>query len=135
MDIGVVKEIKPQEYRVAATPGAVQALVAAGHRVWVEEGAGLGSGFADAAWAQRLVRKVKEPVESEFRYLRDDLILFAYLHLAAAKPLTDALLRAGTTAVAYETVQLANGSLPLLTPMSEVAGRMAAQVGAHYLER
>ena len=150
MDIGVVKEIKPQEYRVAATPGAVQALVAAGHRVWVEEGAGLGSGFADAdyaaagaragvsaeeAWAQRLVLKVKEPVESEFRYLRDDLILFAYLHLAAAKPLTDALLRAGTTAVAYETVQLANGSLPLLTPMSEVAGHMAAQVGAHYLER
>src|SRR5690606_789962 len=150
MDIGVVKEIKPQEYRVAATPGTVQALVAAGHRVFVEAGAGLGSGFTDeeyasggaragvsaeAAWAQRLVLKVKEPVRSEYRYLRDDLILFAYLHLAADRPLTDALLRAGTTAIAYETVQLANGSLPLLTPMSEVAGRMAVQVGAHLLER
>ncbi len=150
MDIGVVKEIKPQEYRVAATPGTVQALVAAGHRVFVEKGAGLGSGFGDEqyaaagalvgvsaeeAWAQRLVLKVKEPVEPEFRYLRDDLVLFAYLHLAAAKELAEALLRAGTTAIAYETVQLANGSLPLLTPMSEVAGRMAAQVGAHLLER
>ncbi len=150
MDVGVVKEIKPQEYRVAATPGAVQALVAAGHRVSVEAGAGTGSGFSDEdyaaagaragvsaaeAWAQRVVLKVKEPVESEFRYLRDDLILFAYLHLAAARPLTNALLAAGTAAVAYETVQLPNGALPLLTPMSEVAGRMAPQVGAHFLER
>src|SRR5690554_3521946 len=150
MDIGVVKEIKPQEYRVAATPGTVQALVAAGHRVHVERGAGLGSGFTDEeyasagaragvsteeAWGQRLVLKVKEPVASEFRYLRDDMVIFTYLHLAADRPLTEALLKAGTTAIAYETVQLPNGSLPLLTPMSEVAGRMATQVGAHLLER
>jgi alanine dehydrogenase len=150
MDIGVVKEIKPQEYRVAATPGTVQALVAAGHRVFVEQGAGLGSGFTDdeyaaagaragvsteEAWGQRLVLKVKEPVAAEYRYLRDDLLLFTYLHLAADKALTEALLRAGTTAIAYETVQLPNGSLPLLTPMSEVAGRMAVQVGAHLLEK
>ena len=150
MDIGVVKEIKPQEYRVAATPGTVQTLVAAGHRVTVEAGAGLGSGFTDAdyagagaragvsaveAWAQSMVLKVKEPVAAEYGYLRDDLVLFAYLHLAADKALTEALLRAGTTAIAYETVQLDSGGLPLLTPMSEVAGRMAAQVGAHFLER
>lgn len=150
MNIGVVKEIKPQEHRVAATPGSVQALVAAGHTVTVEAGAGGGSGFTDAdfeaagalagaspeeAWAQRLVLKVKEPIESEYRYLRDDLILFAYLHLAAARSLTDALLASGTTAIAYETVQQASGALPLLTPMSEVAGRMAPQVGAHFLER
>lgn len=150
MNVGVVKEIKPQENRVAATPGAVQALVAAGHVVSVEAGAGTGSGFtdddyaaagaragvtADEAWAQRMVLKVKEPVKSEYRYLRDDLMLFAYLHLAADRPLTNALLDAGTTAVAYETVQQPNGALPLLTPMSEVAGRMAPQVGAHFLER
>ncbi len=150
MDIGIPKEIKAQEYRVAATPGAVHALVEAGHNVMVQSEAGVGSGFADEeyaangavlvdsadeAWSQSLVLKVKEPVESEFRYLRDDLILFTYLHLAAARPLTDALLEAGTTAIAYETVQLDSGSLPLLTPMSEVAGRMAAQIGAHYLNR
>ncbi len=150
MNIGIPKEIKRNEYRVAATPGAVHALVDAGHRVVVERGAGLGSGFDDEefrasgaaivdsaaeAWSQRLVLKVKEPVPAEFALLRDDLILFTYLHLAAARPLTDALLAAGTTAIAYETVQLTNGSLPLLTPMSEVAGRMASQVGAHYLGR
>ena len=150
MNVGVVKEIKAQESRVAATPGAVQALVAAGHRVSVEAGAGTGSGFTDddyaaagaragvsteEAWAQKMVLKVKEPVQSEYRYLRDDLILFAYLHLAADRPLTNALLEAGTAAVAYETVQLPNGALPLLTPMSEVAGRMAIHEGAKYLER
>lgn len=150
MNVGVVKEIKAQEYRVAATPGAVQALVAAGHRVSVEAGAGAGSGFTDddyaaagaragvspeEAWAQKMVLKVKEPVQKEYRFLRDDLILFAYLHLAADRPLTNALLEAGTAAVAYETVQQQNGALPLLTPMSEVAGRMAPQVGAHFLER
>ncbi|MFO7545823.1 MAG: alanine dehydrogenase [Trueperaceae bacterium] len=150
MNIGVPKEIKPQEHRVSTTPGAVHALVAAGHRVVVERGAGLGSGFSDddyetagativdtaaEAWSQKLVLKVKEPLDSEFRYLRPDLLLFTYLHLAAARPLTEALLDAGTTAVAYETVQLPNGTLPLLTPMSEVAGRMASQVGAHFLER
>lgn len=150
MNIGIPKEIKRHEYRVAATPHAVKALVNAGHRVVIESGAGLGSGFSDElyaaqgaqivdsaeeAWAQQLVLKVKEPISSEYRFLRQDLVLFTYLHLAADRQLTEALLQAGTTAVAYETVQLANGSLPLLTPMSEVAGRMAPQVGAHYLTR
>ncbi|NLG08822.1 MAG: alanine dehydrogenase [Deinococcales bacterium] len=149
MKIGVPKEIKPQEYRVSTTPGSVQALVSAGHQVVVERGAGLGSSFADEeyaaagatlgsaadAWAQELVLKVKEPLPSEYGYLRADLLLFTYLHLAADRALTEALLAAGTTAVAYETVQFDNGALPLLTPMSEVAGRMAPQVGAHFLER
>ncbi len=149
MNIGIPKEIKPQEYRVSMTPGSVQTLVSAGHQVVVESGAGLGSSFTDDqyvaagatlgsaadAWSQRLVLKVKEPVKSEYGYLRDDLLLFTYLHLAADRPLTEALLESGTTAVAYETVQYDNGALPLLTPMSEVAGRMAPQVGAHFLER
>ncbi|MBX3140972.1 MAG: alanine dehydrogenase [Trueperaceae bacterium] len=149
MNIGIPKEIKPQEYRVAATPGAVHALTSAGHRVVVETGAGLGSSFPDEeylaagaelgsvsdAWGQQLVLKVKEPIEREYGYLRPDLLLFTYLHLAADRPLTDALVTSRTTAVAYETVQLPNGTLPLLTPMSEVAGRMAPQVGAHFLER
>ncbi|HEX7004044.1 MAG TPA: alanine dehydrogenase [Trueperaceae bacterium] len=150
MDIGIPRETKTHEYRVAATPGAVRALTEAGHRVFVQSGAGDGSGFPDddyrsqgatvvesaaEAWAPQLVLKVKEPVPAEFDFLRDDLLLFTYLHLAADQALTDALLEAGTTAVAYETVQLENGSLPLLTPMSEVAGRMATQVGAHYLSR
>ncbi len=148
MNIGVPKEVKTHEYRVAATPGTVHALVARGHKVSVETRAGIGSGFSDdeyaaqgatvvgsaaEAWAQEMVLKVKEPVAEEYGFLRDDLLLFTYLHLAADKPLTEALLGAGTAAVAYETVQLPNGSLPLLTPMSEVAGRMASQVGAHYL--
>ncbi|MDQ3397752.1 MAG: alanine dehydrogenase, partial [Deinococcota bacterium] len=148
MNIGIPKEVKRHEYRVAATPGAVQALVSHGHDVFVETGAGGGSGFSDGdyearggvvvasaeeAWSQRLVIKVKEPVKNEYGFLRDDLLLFTFLHLAADRPLTEALLEAGTTAIAYETVQLANGQLPLLTPMSEVAGRMAPQVGAHYL--
>lgn len=149
MKIGVPKEIKTQEFRVSVTPGAVQALVKAGHQVLVQHGAGEGSSFSDddyaaagavladaeACWAQQLVLKVKEPLPSEFHYLRPDLILFTYLHLAANRTLTERLLEAGTTAVAYETVQLPNGALPLLTPMSEVAGRMAPQVGAHFLER
>lgn len=149
MNIGVPKEIKPQEFRVSTTPTAVSTLVRAGHDVVVEHGAGADSGFSDAeylaagarlgdadeAWAQRLVLKVKEPLPSEYRYLRPDLLLFTYLHLAADRELTEALLGSGTTAVAYETVQLDNGMLPLLTPMSEVAGRMAPQVGAHFLER
>lgn len=148
MHIGVPKEVKTHEYRVSATPGTVHALVEAGHQVFVETEAGLGSGFSDAmyeaqgatvvgsaadAWAQEMVLKVKEPIAKEYGFLRDDLLLFTYLHLAADRPLTEALLGAGTAAVAYETVQLSNGSLPLLTPMSEVAGRMASQVGAHYL--
>ncbi len=149
MNIGVPKEIKSQEFRVSTTPTAVSTLVKAGHSVLVESGAGADSGFSDAdylaagaqlgdaaeAWAQRLVLKVKEPLPSEYHYLRPDLLLFTFLHLAADRELTDALLGSGTTAVAYETVQLDNGMLPLLTPMSEVAGRMAPQVGAHFLER
>jgi alanine dehydrogenase len=150
MIIGIPKETKSHEYRVAAPPVAVQALVHAGHSVRVETGAGVGSGFDDDAyrlagadivptagdaWAAPMVLKVKEPTPAEYGFLRDDLVLFTFLHLAADRPLTEALLAAGTTAVAYETVQLANGHLPLLTPMSEVAGRMATQVGAHYLSR
>ena len=150
MNIGIPKEVKTHEYRVSATPGAVHALIKAGHEVFVEQGAGMGSGFADSeyeaqgatlvegareAWAQEMVLKVKEPVKKEYGFLRDDLLLFTYLHLAADRPLTEALLESGTTAIAYETVQLPNGSLPLLTPMSEVAGRMAPQVGAYHLEK
>ncbi|UCH24301.1 MAG: alanine dehydrogenase [Trueperaceae bacterium] len=150
MDIGIPKEIKPHEYRVSATPGAVKALVLSGHRVFVESTAGVASGFPDSiyqeqgavivpnaaeAWNQPIVIKVKEPVEQEYAYLREDLLLFTYLHLAADRPLTEALLAAGTTGIAYETVQRVDGSLPLLTPMSEVAGRMAPQVGAYHLEK
>lgn len=149
MNIGIPKEIKAQEFRVSCTPGAVHALVSAGHRVVVEAGAGLGSSFTDEeylsagaeigtaedAWAQQFVLKVKEPVPSEYHFLREGLLLFTYLHLAADRTLTETLMRSGATAVAYETVQLSSGALPLLTPMSEVAGRMAPQVGAHFLER
>jgi len=150
MNIGIPKETKAHEYRVAATPGAVQALVAAGHRIFIEKEAGSGSGFSDLdyqqqgatvvdsaaeAWAQQMVLKVKEPTPGEYGFLRSDLLLFTYLHLAADRTLTEALLAAGTTAVAYETVQLRDGSLPLLMPMSEVAGRMAPQVGAYHLEK
>jgi alanine dehydrogenase len=149
MIIGVPKEIKTLENRVAMTPPGVEALVGRGHQVLVEQGAGTGSGLDDQryieagagivsatdAWAADMVIKVKEPIASEYQYLRDDLILFTYLHLAAERELTEALLNAGTTAIAYETVQTPDGNLPLLTPMSEVAGRMATQVGAHYLEK
>lgn len=149
MIIGVPKEIKTLENRVSMTPGAVGSLVRQGNQVLVEVGAGLGSGLmdeeyvaagakmvsAEEAWGTEMVIKVKEPLESEFKYLREDLILFTYLHLAAAKELTDALLEAGTIGIAYETVKSCDGTLPLLTPMSEVAGRMATQVGAHYLEK
>ena len=150
MLIGLPKEIKDNENRVGMTPGAVKALTRRGHRVLVESGAGLGSSLSDAeylsagaeivasaaaAWAAQMVVKVKEPIASEYHYLRQDLILFTYLHLASNKPLTDALLTSGTTGIAYETVQTATGQLPLLTPMSEVAGRMATQVGATYLQK
>jgi alanine dehydrogenase len=149
MIIGIPKEIKPQENRVAMTPGGVASLVRAGHKVMVEDGAGLGSGLtndeyrsagaelvgADKAWGAEMVIKVKEPIACEYQYLRPDLILFTYLHLAAAEELTHALLTSKCTGIAYETVQLPDGSLPLLTPMSEVAGRMATQVGAHCLEK
>ncbi len=149
MIIGVPKEIKTLENRVSMTPGGVETLVRRGHSVLVEAGAGLGSGLSDAeyesagatmvsrdeAWGAEMVVKVKEPVAEEYPLLREDLLLFTYLHLAAEEKLTKALLDAGTTSIAYETVQLPDGSLPLLTPMSEVAGRMATQVGAHYLEK
>lgn len=150
MNIGIPTEILPREYRVAATPGAVHAMVSAGHNVTLQAGAGLGSSFTDeeyqasgaqisadaaGAWNQELVLKVKEPAPHEYRFLRDDLTLFTYLHLAAHPELTAELLSSGTTALAYETVQLDSGALPLLTPMSEVAGRMSVQIGAHYLSR
>lgn len=147
MRIGIPAEVKNNETRVAATPGGVHALAASGHDVSVQAGAGLGSSFTDEeyvaagasigtvgdAWGAQLVLKVKEPVESEYGYLRPDLTLFTYLHLAANEPLTRTLVESGTTAVAYETVQLPDGSLPLLAPMSEVAGRMAMLVGAYHL--
>ncbi|MBI1877189.1 MAG: alanine dehydrogenase, partial [Chloroflexi bacterium] len=151
MIVGVPKEIKDNEYRVSMTPGGVHQLVGHGHTVLVEKVAGEGSHFADKdfveagakmvssaaeVWNQaNMVVKVKEPLPGEYKYLRSDLVLFTYLHLAADETLTQALLDSGLTGVAYETVELANGSLPLLTPMSEVAGRMSIQVGAHYLER
>ncbi|WP_309571946.1 alanine dehydrogenase, partial [Deinococcus sp.] len=149
MHIGLPKEIKVKENRVALTPGGVGTLVRRGHSVTVEQGAGVGSGIpdseyaragatlgsADDAWAAEMVVKVKEPIEREYRYLRPDLLLFTYLHLAADRPLTDALLGSGTTGVAYETVQTADGSLPLLTPMSEVAGRLSVQAGAYHLQK
>ena len=150
MKIGLPKEIKVKENRVALTPGGVASLTRRGHEVYVQVGAGVGSGLSDdeyaragatlvssaeEAWAQQMVIKVKEPVSSEYHFLRPDLLLFTYLHLAADRPLTDALLSSGTTAIAYETVQLEDGSLPLLTPMSEVAGRLAVQAGAYHLQK
>ncbi|MBB2922116.1 alanine dehydrogenase [Cellulomonas cellasea] len=149
MRIGVPTEVKNHEYRVAVTPAGVDQLVRAGHEVVVQAGAGTGSAIddedfrvagarvlptAEEVWGTAdLVCKVKEPVASEYPHLRDGLVLFTYLHLAADRPATDALLAAGTTSIAYETVQLADGALPLLAPMSEVAGRLATQVGAYHL--
>jgi alanine dehydrogenase len=147
--VGVPTEVKDSENRVAMTPDGVRELVSHGHEVRVQHGAGLGSSITDEeyaaagaslvgvdeAWAAEMVVKVKEPQSAELGYLRADLLLATYLHLAAYPEVADALLAAGTTGVAYETVQLPDGSLPLLAPMSEVAGRMATQIGAHYLER
>ncbi|NMP24171.1 alanine dehydrogenase [Sulfobacillus harzensis] len=151
MVIGVPKEIKTDENRVALTPAGALALTRDGHTVLVERGAGVGSGFTDKqyqsagatvipdsaeVWGKsQMVMKVKEPLVEEYRYFRSDLVLFTYLHLAPERELTDALLESGITAVAYETVQKADRSLPLLTPMSEVAGRMATQIGAQFLEK
>src|SRR5579862_2262433 len=151
MKVGIPKEVKNHEYRVAITPAGVHELVRNGHEVFVEQNAGIGSSIpdqdfvdagaailptADDVWQTGdLVLKVKEPVAEEYHRMRKDQVLFTYLHLAASKPCTDALLGAGITAIAYETVQLPDGSLPLLAPMSEVAGRMAPQVGAHHLQR
>lgn len=149
MEIGVPKETKDQEFRVGLTPNSVQAL-SKNHTVYVETKAGIGSGFtdreyqaagakivatADEAWNQELVVKVKEPLSSEYQYLNSSQLLFTYLHLAADRQLTEALIKSGTTAIAYETVELSNGMLPLLTPMSIIAGRLSVQFGARYLEK
>jgi alanine dehydrogenase len=150
MRIGVVKEIKPDEYRVALTPAGARELGQRGHEVLVEAGAGVGSRFPDAeyeavgarmttgddVWASAdMVLKVKEPLPDEFGRLRDGLVLFTYLHLAADETLTRALLSSGATCIAYETVETDDGRLPLLAPMSEVAGRLATQMGAWALEK
>jgi alanine dehydrogenase len=150
MKVGVVKEIKADEYRVALTPAGARELVQGGHDVLVESGAGDGSSFpddvyravgatvssADEVWADaELLLKVKEPLSSEYRLLREGLVLFTYLHLAASEELTRALAESGATCVAYETVETENHALPLLAPMSEIAGRLAAQAGAYFLEK
>ncbi len=151
MIVGVPREIKDRESRVAMIPGAVESLAHDGHTVLVETGAGLGSGFGDEEYVRagaqlranaaeiyaesEMIVKVKEPLPEEFGLLRPGMVLFTYLHLAADWPLTEALLNSGVSGVGYETVQKPNGSLPLLTPMSEIAGRMAVQIGAHYLEK
>jgi alanine dehydrogenase len=150
MKVGVPAEVKNNEFRVAITPAGVHELARAGHEVFVEAGAGAGSSLPDAefaaagatilpaadeVWAEGdLLLKVKEPVPEEYQRMRPGQVLFTYLHLAASRECTDALLSASVTSIAYETVQLADGSLPLLAPMSEVAGRMAPQVGAHHLQ-
>ena len=150
MIIGIPSEIKNNEYRVSITPAGVQQLIRHGHTVRVEVGAGQGSSFSDedyaqagadlvstaaGAWAAEMVVKVKEPQPVEYEFMRPDLLLFTYLHLAADEQLTRAMLASGVTGLAYETVEGPDRSLPLLTPMSEVAGRMAVQVGAHWLEK
>jgi alanine dehydrogenase len=149
--VGIPTEIKNHEYRVAITPAGVHELVTSGHEAFVQRDAGVGSAIpneafqaagarildtADDVWAAgELILKVKEPIPDEYHRMRKDQVLFTYLHLAASQECTDALLAAGTTAIAYETVQLPDGSLPLLAPMSEVAGRLAPQVGAYHLMR
>ena len=151
MKVGVPKEVKNHEYRVAITPSGVHELSRHGHEVFVERAAGVGSSIPDEqyvaagatildnpddVWATGdLILKVKEPIQQEYHRMRADQVLFTYLHLAASRECTDALLKAGTTAIAYETVELPDHSLPLLAPMSEVAGRLAPQVGAHALMR
>ena len=150
MRIGVAREIKPQEYRVALTPAGARELVQRGHEVLVEESAGIGSAFPDSAYERaggsivsvddvwersELLLKVKEPIEPEYSRLRTGLTLFTYLHIAADEPLTRALVDSGITAIAYETVETHRGALPLLAPMSEIAGRLAPQAGAHHLEK
>jgi len=149
--IGVPREIKPDEYRIALTPAGARELLQRGHDVLVEAEAGAGSAFSDSAyegvgarvagsaeevWADsELILKVKEPIQPEYGLLRDDQILFTYLHLAANEPLTRALVESGAACVAYETVETDTRSLPLLAPMSEIAGRLAAQAGAYFLEK
>ncbi len=151
MLVGVLKEIKNNENRVAITPAGVSALVKAGHKVVVEKEAGAGSGITDKDYSEagaeiwdsskkicadaEMIMKVKEPLAPEYDLFHEDQILFTYLHLAPEPELTKALMKKQVASVAYETVQLADGSLPLLSPMSEIAGRMAPQIGAHFLEK
>jgi alanine dehydrogenase len=150
MEIGVPKETKDREFRVGLTPSSVAVLNQKNHVVFVETGAGLGAGFSDrdyeaagakivpdaaSVWNQQLVIKVKEPLENEYRFLQSGQILFTYLHLAADRALSEHLIKSGITAIAYETVELADGRLPLLTPMSMIAGRLSVQFGARYLEK
>ncbi|NDJ18658.1 alanine dehydrogenase [Myxacorys almedinensis] len=150
MEIGVPRETKDQEFRVGLSPSSVRVLVERGHAVFVEKEAGLGSGFSDSdygqagatlvplakdVWSRDLVVKVKEPLASEYEFLRSGQILFTYLHLAANRSLTERLLESGVSAIAYETVELPDRRLPLLTPMSIIAGRLSVQFGAHFLER
>ncbi|WP_055074497.1 alanine dehydrogenase [Pseudanabaena sp. 'Roaring Creek'] len=150
MKIGIPKEIKDREFRVGMTPAGVAALTARSHQVAIETNAGVGSGFSDDeyiqaggkivnapedVYSQEMVIKVKEPLPSEYALLHSQLILFTYLHLAADRQLTEALIQSGSTCIAYETVQLDNGQLPLLVPMSIIAGRLSVQFGAHYLTK
>lgn len=151
MRIGVPKEIKDNEYRVALTPVGAKVLSSSGHKVYIQKSAGEGSSFSDEEYIKAgaeilekaedifessdMIVKVKEPLSSEYKLLKKEHILFTYLHLAASKELTDKLLDIGLVGIAYETIQLPNGSLPLLTPMSEIAGRMSVQIGAQYLEK
>lgn len=150
MEIGVPRETKDQEFRVGLTPSIVRSLVERGHQVYVETNAGAGSSFPDdryihagakivptatAVWERELVVKVKEPLPTEYGYLQKEQILFTYLHLAANRTLTEQLIDSGVTAIAYETVELPDGKLPLLTPMSAIAGRLSIQFGARFLEK
>ena len=145
MIVGVVKEIKTEEYRVGIVPAGVRLLTASGHRVLIEKSAGEGAGISDEEFkaAETAVEKqvplilfaVKEPLPPVYDLLKPGLMIYTYLHLAPAPDLTSVLLEKDIIGIAYETIQMADGSLPLLTPMSEIAGRMAVQVGAHYLEK
>ncbi|MBE9167532.1 alanine dehydrogenase [Pleurocapsales cyanobacterium LEGE 06147] len=150
MEIGVPKETKDQEFRVGLTPSSVRVLSDKDHVVFVETNAGVGAGFSDRdyqkagakivataaeAWERELVVKVKEPLKTEYQYLQKGQLLFTYLHLAADRCLTESLIESGATAIAYETVELPDGKLPLLTPMSIIAGRLSVQFGARYLEK
>lgn len=151
MIVGCVKEIKNNEFRVGMTPANAKDYVNAGHDVLIEKGAGEGSGFKDAEYTAAgakikktakevwdksdMIVKVKEPLESEYQYFREDLIIYTYLHLAADKPLTQAMLKSGVKGVAYETLKDVNGGLPLLAPMSQIAGRLSIQQGAKYIEK
>lgn len=149
MDIGIPKETKDQEFRVGLTPSTVRTLVDRGHQVYIETNAGFGSSFTDtqyiqaganivptaAAWDREMVVKVKEPLSTEYQYLQKNQILFTYLHLAANRTLTEQLIDTGVSAIAYETVELPDGKLPLLAPMSIIAGRLSVQFGARFLEK